>query len=322
MQNSVRHGAFAISVMIALIMAIIAYNADFGQMLPENSGFCLPAPSMWKIAPFWSWFFNLLMIGVAVFLTILLNQRYYFIQTSDLMMPAVMAILICCFPWLGNGINSSIIVLLINVISIYILFSCYNKPRSSQEIFVVASFMALGSMFQYAFLFYLPVVLLSAFIVKTFDVKTLPAMIIGTIAPYWCLIGTGIIEPEQLHFPTFYTLTNPFITAPELKLIVIVCIILSFAWFGMLINNSIKLLRENSNIRHFNNVINLFGAVSLLMMIIDFDNLSAYLATLIFCIAQQVSLSAGRNREKTGLPILIGIGTASVAFFVSAILIY
>lgn len=322
MQRSVKTGAFILALAVAVVMATVSFFTEVSNRLDGEQGICFSSPNQWAILPGLSWGLNTLLIICTTLMIINLNHRYYFIPRSDLLLPALIPVMICAFPWLSKEICSSSILLIIIILCIMILFDSYGRRNTTQQTFLIASMLALGSTIQYAFIFYMPLFIMAGIALKTFPLKNLPAFIIGTIAPYWCLLGLGIISFNDFRIPVMSNIFVDFAPKSEILFLVIACGIIALAWLFLMSNNSIRLLKANSNVRRFNMAINIIGGGTILFMIADFTNFLAYIGTLIFCTAVQITLSASDRHDSSGAGILFSVAVVFAAFFSFIVITY
>ena len=153
--------------------------------------------------------------------------------------------------------------------------------------FVTATFISIGSMFQYAFLPMAVWVLIAAVILKIFRPKEVAAFILGLLAPYWIALGFGWIHFSEFRMPEPAPLFGENIDPANLFVIMLSTGFAIFIGIAIGISNSLRIYAGNSRVNAFNSVISWLGIVCAACIIIDFNNILAYLATLYFAVAVQ-----------------------------------
>lgn len=105
--------------------------------------------------------------------------------------------------------------------------------------------------------------------------REITAFMLGLIAPYWVLLGLGIVTIDSFHLPQLSDIfTSP---VPEGCMPVVIGTAVAFAISLLLsLYNGIKLYAGNSRIRALNNVVNLFGITAVVAMTVDMANMASY----------------------------------------------
>lgn len=279
--------ALASSVAGAMCMFSLFMGPE--SRLSGELGICLPSPNLWNLPPIWSWAGNLLLLAAVAIGAAFLNHHYNFIRSTQPVLPAMFLVLTASNPWINEHLSSSTLICAVNLLALTILFSCYRQRNATQQMFVIATLISVGSMFQYAFFPYLFAYIVGAIVMKAFRFKELLATIMGLVAPYWVGVGIGIIDISWFRLPEITDLFNGFAQAPELFVLMLSVGLGIF--FGLLLglNNSIKLYAGNSKVNALNIAINLVGVVSIICILIDFSNMMAYLTTLYLTVAAQIA---------------------------------
>ncbi len=278
-QKAVGTGGFILSFFIMAALSTLSYFFMSAEPVEGDMGLCFNSPNNWEIPPFISWIINNVLIFAIAVGILLLNRKYIFIKGHDLLTPCVYLILTACNPWTTLYLGESTLLAAANIICWSILFNCYRSRNATQQIFIVASILSVGSMIQYAFIFMIPVYFFALIILKTLRWKEFLAMGLGLIAPYWIVLGLGIVPPEAL---SIQFTSNLFINfAPPIELTILLLSVAATMLISLLvaINNSIKLFAGNSKVLAMNNIILLTGLICGVLIIVDFNNMFAYLGT-------------------------------------------
>ena len=218
-----------------------------------------------------------------------LNRYFNFIRSTEPVLPTMFLVLAASNPWNDTHLSASTIICAVVILCMAILFGCYRKPNATQEIFIIATFISIGSMCQYAFLPFIIPIVAGAAIMKAFRIKELIALGMGLLAPWWVALGMGIIPPEDVTIPEISNLFNGFVATPDLFVLFLSVGLASFIGLVLGFNNSIKLYAGNSRVNALNMTLSLTGLTCMIFVIADFNNMMAYLTTLYFTIAVQIA---------------------------------
>lgn len=278
-----------LSIITAIAMVAGVYIFACPAQVIGELGIFLPSPNLWNLSPFLSHLLTLTMIAATTILLYVANKKYTFVTGSDTVFMGMFLVMCSSNVWLSDRFSSSFIFAIANVICLMILFDCYRKSNATQELFLIATIISLGSMIQYAFLALIVVYLLGAVMLKCFSFRGLIAFGMGLVAPYWVAIGLGIVPYTNFRMPEFSIIFNSAYSAGGILVSMINIGLTCIVGLIMALNNMVKLYAGNTQRRLNNMVINLLGVVSLICMLVDFNNIIAYLATIYMIVAIQLA---------------------------------
>ncbi|GFI39411.1 hypothetical protein IMSAGC016_01187 [Muribaculaceae bacterium] len=268
-----------LAIMLACAMSAIEFFIGTPQRLEGELGICFPSPNLWTINPLVSWIVNLGLILILGLSLHLFNKTYNFISSSDTVLPAAFIFLCGSNPWIDSVLTSSVILMGANFACLHFLFGCYRSNKSTQQMFIVGSILALGSMFQYAFVFFIPAYLIIAMVLKCMNIKSLLAYIMGVAAPYWIGIGIGLIPLDSFSMPTFTNLFDGFGSKQTIFVGLLNCAVTIILSTMLALYNAVKLYAGNTRRRLLNNSIIILGIASAISIVCDVDNIQVYMAT-------------------------------------------
>lgn len=288
-KTGIGKSGLALAALFALAMCILSLIFHPMEIQPIQYGIALPSPDSWNIDPFFSWLINTLLIaGITVLLTII-NRSFNFVRTTEPTLAALFPLMAASCPGFTEYLNTSVILCLANVICLGVIFNSYDTRNATQHLFTLGVVVGVGSMFQYAFLPMAFVYFVWALFMKVLRIKETLAFIIGILCPYWIALGTGWLRFSDIHFPS---LTPLFGTAHDhydfLMLLIGIAMAVTFGFLLALIN-SMKLYAGNSKVNAMNLCINILGAASVICILVDFDNIGAYVITLYMACAVQIA---------------------------------
>lgn len=303
---------------IAMIILAAAFMAVAGLLHPgfrpdANVGLCLPSPNLWPIIPLWSKIINGALIIAVSLWAWFLNKRYNFIKNSDYTLPSLLVLFLGSNPFDSGLLCTSTLLLVFWMIAFSVLFGCYRQRNASQELFLVATFIAIGSMADYAFLTAAPMVIIAAVMLKAMRFREVIAFLMGLVAPYWIGFGFGLLKPDDFHLPQFSNFTNGPLLPAELLTVGAGMGILWLCAAICALGTTVKLYAGNPKPRTFNYTIYLLSVYSVLCMIVDSGHLAAYLSTTYFSIAVMLAnFFTLNNVYRTSLWIWIIAGLSAL----------
>lgn len=291
-------------------MALSSWLLAPGEGAEINYGICLPSPNLWSgagwLTPFLSWLLNALLLACSAFALLQLNRRYNMVPASDLLLPAAFLVMTGSVPWLGQGLCASTLVVLANIVCLAFLLSGYGHAYNAQNIFALASLLGLGSTFQVAFVPFIPAYFGAAFLLKEMRWREIAAFFLGLTAPYVALLGLGIVSFGSFSFELLSPIALADALTPGFMLLAIAVALTVLLTTFAALDNYLHLLKGNVETRHFNVAVFLVGLAAVAGIVINFANMTAYLATLFMVSTFQTAnaYSLTRNRPRFILVLL------------------
>lgn len=279
--------------MVSAIVASIIMIAATALLLPvyrsdDEFGICFTIP--WDIIPSWlDVAINTLLIALAVVLAFLFNKKHSFVRSTEPILPVTLAILLTSNPLVTSYAGIPMLMLIVNLICLDILMRCYAVQNATTSMFAIATYLSVGSMIEYAFLPFMLVYPVMGIMCKVMRVKEWVAYLMGLVAPYWVVLGFGLITVSDFQLPQYPMQVSLGFGGEHMIFIYISLCTLVLTGMLMTVNNSILIYAGNMRIRTFINMVNLLGIVCVACMILDFDNFGAYVAS--FCFAASVQIA-------------------------------
>lgn len=287
LNSGIGRTGLAMAIILAIAMCILSLVFHPVQISHIQYGICLPSPDAWGFNVFWSWFFNTLAVGIITLLLFLINKSYNFIRTTEPVLETVFLIMAASGPWFTQELNTSVLLCLANVVCLGIIFDSYSARNATQEMFTLGVVAGFGSMVQYAFFPMAVSYFLWALFMKVLRIKETLAFLAGIICPYWIALGIGWIHFSDLHYPSITPLFTYQQDPSEFILLLLSISIAAGAGFILVIINSMKLYAGNSRVNAMNLCVSTLGAISVICILVDFDNMAAYVSTLYMACAVQ-----------------------------------
>lgn len=286
------HTAGPASVAAGIVVGLCMIAATWLYLPAElpvgELGICLPSPNLWPTFT-WDTAVDTLLIGVAVLWASMLNKKHAFVKGAETMLPTALIVLLTSNPLLTSYLGTPVLMLIVNLICLGVLMGAYRSANATNAMFVVATFLSLGSMLQYAFLPLMIVYPVLALMIKVMRGKEMAAYLMGLVAPYWVALGFGIVTPADFNMPQFFSPLRLVGTDEYFFFIMLSLGTLALLGLTMALNNAMMIYSGSVRVRIFNNMINLLGIWCGACMLVDFGNLAAYSSTFIFAASVQIA---------------------------------
>lgn len=249
----------------------------------------------------------------------LANKKYNFIPESHTTTAVALLLLLCINPITTAGLSTSTLLLFCHLLCLYILISTYEARNATKEFFIIATLPAIGAMFQYAFLALIPIYIGGGLLMKSFRVKEFIAFVFGLLAPYWIVMGLGIMSPFSFQWPDSLTVLSRGAVEEEIFLSLLTVGVMTVLGFILALYNGVRLFSRNSRLRCIHSTFNLTGAVAVLAIIFDFNNFLAYFGVLALWLAVQVALMIHLYNIRRPLIVLLILFCIFLPFYILAL---
>lgn len=306
-------GLLALTAMF--IMSVVSFFLTPVAPSAADAGICAPSPNLWHISPGLSWLLNnILIIAIAIGL-IFANKKVVFVPGQDYVFPVLFLITVAANPWLTCRLNSSTLLCAASLGSFYLLMNSYGRSNATQPLFVVGTLAALGSIVQYAFLLFIPIHLICAGTLQLARPKELLAYALGLIAPYWTLIGLGIIPLDAFSMPHLESLFTTGVSGIDLLFVIIETALAALAIFICATRNSLSIYTTSVRLMLFNRVLVYFAIGALIFACVDFLNFSAYIETILMIAAIQAANTFVADEYKYSSYVLLSIALVYIILY-------
>lgn len=260
---------------LSAMMCVAGYLFLPPQHPVADFGLVFSSPALWDIPRPWGEVINVAVIGLCAPACWLINKSFSLLKSSLPFWALFYLPLTCANPLVSGSLTGNALTLPTVLIMLPVLFVSYRKPNATRSVFFTATCISVGSMFQQAFLPLFVALVLSCLVIQVLRFKELMAMILGLVAPYWVLLGFGVIGLDSFHAPHLSNIFTDSV-APHIYPVVVGYGFLLFLALLLALNNGMKLYAGNAQIRSYNNVINVFGLTAVVAMLFDIDNITAY----------------------------------------------
>ncbi len=298
------------NAILALLLMLAGAWLGFSRGdLPElagDKGFALPSAIEWLRSPLLSFWVNIACNLLAVGLMIWINRSYNFIKALTLIYVSVFAYMQLATPGVLDQFYSGTALCVVLLFCIGLLFECFGQrtPESMRKIFMIFFLLSAGTATQYVYAGYVLVFLVGCIQMRIFGLRTAIAALLGIVTPWCLIIGSGLVQPSQLHWPTFVNIFSAIDMAETMVLLLTVLVTILLLFAGMTLT-FFKVLTYNARRRSFNGVLSVLSVFTVLAMMVDYTNIITYIPALNVCAAFWVShFFAIHNTEKSYMAIL------------------
>ena len=319
--NRYLHGRYFTVVIFCftIISTLIALYSGRIPQFGSNYGICLPSSNLWINNPLLSYAVNIALIsGIAVML-IITNKAFSFIRGVTSIFASIFLLLESCNPYITTQLFDGTIMCLVTVTGMFILYSIYQTPQLKQRIYLIFALLSLCCMFQYAFVFIIPVFITGIIQMRAFTFKGFVAAVLGVITPFWILTGLGVISLDKFVIPQ---ITNVFtITGWEKATPLLVSVgATALISFVFLIIKMIHIYNSKLQVRAYNGFISILTLFTIIMICIDYNNFFTYIPLLNCCAAIQIAHFFTNNKYLRKYIIVIVLITGYLALYIWGIL--
>lgn len=282
------NASLALALLVYVVLSLTAYNYGVHLVAPSVGGICLPPPSQWGLQPFISLALNMLLIIGGAFWMININRRFNFIPSTSIIYASLFFFMAVGSPVLANGLNTSTLLLIANLAAMQLLFGEYGRSNPAPEpLFVLGTIFSIGSMVHYSFLFFIVVYACVAVLLKVMQIRQIVALIIGVIAPYWILLGTGLVPVQSLHIPTPGVVWMSELPGIEMLWPILTVGLTAFWGLMVALRNAFTLFSASTAIRAYNYALSLPALTCVVLLLIDWENFMVYYLPLSMFVALQ-----------------------------------
>lgn len=299
------HSRWLVLIMaLALVcVAMTAYTNIPVEYLAGDRGLVLPSANLWIPNPHTAMWVNIgATLGLAA-LMVVLNRSYNLLRTMTLLDASLFLAMSMSTPWLLVQFYTGTPLCITLIVCTLLLYSTYQNPCRRKRIFLIFFLLSAMTMTQYCYAVYIPVFIIGSMQMRIFSIKTLIAIILGTITPWWMMLGSGLVTVSDIHIPDFGNMFGTFYLVDNLQLLVAVLISATVLVAGWCLNFP-RMIAYNAHMRAYNGTMSVLSLVTLIALCADFINLPAYAPVLFMCASFYMGrMFAAQASPKSYIPI-------------------
>lgn len=299
---------------VAFVAAYVAAETAVAWFPPLPKGLFLPSPDSWTASRPLSVFAGVLLNLLVALLMVWINGRYNLLRDMTRLYAGLFVFLQTSVPLLLCSLQGSVVLALALLMSLAALYAVYNKPSRTRLVFLAFLIIAAGALVQYAFLVYIPVLLLGLLQMRVFTLKTLAAALMAMVTPVWICWAFGIIPAQGYHGPEFVSVTAALTPPREIQFFASAAVSM-VAGLTFCVINLVKVFSYNARARAYNGFIALMLFATCLAMIADFTNIPSYVTILNVAVAYEASQYFVINIKRRGYVAILGLVAVYAALF-------
>lgn len=315
-------GALVLACLLYLALSLAGALFMPWPLFEGTAGLCFPSPGGWGLTPLFSWCAGVMLTAAcALALGALVARFNMAAASSSLLYITVFLTAQAANPWVAARLGSSVIVCLVTLVCTHILFAQYDRKNAAQGMFIIFSLLGWGATIQYAFVLLMPIFLLGAVFLGVLRLRETAAALLGAVAPFWIVFGSGLAPLSALHWPDLTNLMTLLGTPQHLFMLLltegVTALFFLFLWMG----NALRQEAQVVQMRACNSFINLLGASMVWFMLFDTSNVLAYSSVLCVCLGVHAARHYRLTRSRPAaaattlliLLILLANGCLSIA---------
>lgn len=311
-------GATTVAAILLAALSLLAFGSDAIVSVEGHRGLILPSPNLWLPRGYMSLGVNLvLLIGAAAGMQAL-NKEYNIMRSLTSLWATLFLVNQCAVPSIDAQLTGGALLTVIFVMCAALLFGCYDRPARRRPVFLIFVILSGASLFQYGYMFFIPVFIAGMVQMKVFSFKSLVAAFLGMVTPQWILFGTGLLSIDDVAWPRFVSSLS-VLSGREVIILMSAIGATAFIGIGFFIGNFMKLLSYNARNRAFNGFLALMLMATVLLLVIDYHNVALYWPLLNMLAAYQTAhFFTSRRFTRSYIPLLM-IVVLDLTFYALAI---
>lgn len=306
---------------LALIAVLISKTAATLPSVATGRGLITGDAPISFFGGYISFLLALLATGLIMGLMVFVNTTFNMLRSSSLLYLGIFATLTAASPIISTRVCSGMLVAIVVLVAMALFYSVYQRRRTcTKRVFLVFFLLSAGSMAQYAFLAYLPVFLAGCVQMRCFTFRSLLAALAGIAVPWWILWGFGLIDLSSISLPIYASVFSQLDGSDIAQLgAVIAATVITGLTLTLL--NLYKVYSYNARSRSFTGLLVTVTIATILLSLIDFTNITAYLTLLNCCVAYQTALWFKINASNRGYIIVLTILAIYLTLYVWSLVI-
>lgn len=282
------HSRYAVLTFSILAIFTTYLASSWGKVIPilDNKGLGLLPINHWIEPGYTSMVASLILNFLIILIMIYLNKTFNILRNPTNIFAWMFLILQLPITDITCQLYGGTMLCVVMLICAFILFTSYNNinPHAIFFIFALISFFAF---FQYAFIFYTPILILGCMQMRILNLRIFLAALLGFITPPWILFGFGILDFNNFNLPQFIGIYEQLSLEEVLQMLITISLSV-FVCFGAWLANAVKIISYNAQTRAYNGFFAIVSFATILLIFADFTNYIIYIPLLNCCAALQL----------------------------------
>ena len=278
-------------VLAALLLALLAVVALVMECVPTmeaGSGLLYTIDGAIVDDPMWSMLLNVACLIAIGLMLVAMNKFFNFIRAFTFIFAPTFFLLQAANPLLSSAFGMGTVLCLTLTLLSFLLLSSYQNPRSQRSVFITFALLSAGCMFHYTFLVLVVLFLLSYLNMRALNFKSLLAMLIGLITPFWIALGLGLVSLSDIALPHITAVWDN-LELSQVRVLVASAAVTVVITITLTVMNLMRILNYRLQTRVYNTYFALVSLLAVVAMSIDYPNMSVYMPMLNLGLAVQVA---------------------------------
>lgn len=302
---------FLIMATVLFVIASVVANFSAKNLLLQGSanGTCFHSIYGVNISEYLSAAMEIAGLLVVGVLLSLLNKYFSFIRDVTYIYAPSFLLLCVTFPYMLTHAYDGMMLSVITLFLAGIVFSTYQSPYPQRRVFLTCVILSTCCMFQYAFVYLIPVIIVGFIQMRAMTMRSAMAMFFGFVTPFWIALGTGIVTLDSFLSPVYSNVWSGIDNA-DMKYIValvVTIVVLTIVLIGV---NVLQIINYKMQVRAYNGFFLVLSVCTIIVMAIDYTNVLVYLPMLNVCLAIQIAhLFSTKKYLRRYIPYLLFVAS-------------
>lgn len=292
--NKLADNNIIIYLSVGVFLVVVFLSFRFIPVIENisNHSLILPNQDLWKLSPLLCNVINTVIILFCALLLQRMNSIFALIRSRTLFPLLFFLLLEGSNPSLTSTLNLGNLLSFILILSLFTLFSSYQKEQTQRHAFGLSLYIGFGTLFWSPFIYLMPIFWIGMYQMRSLTGKTFVATLLGLITVGWLILSAHWIFGITLYSE------NLFVPLSENHIYELQCLnytqllyIFPTIVLGIIsiINNLYNNFNDKTRTRAYNGFINILLIVAIIAIIIHFNESNIYLPVLNTCIALQAA---------------------------------
>lgn len=269
------------SVFVMAVALWFAFNHHLDLAVAGNRGILFPSPNNWFADRTISFAVNLGMIVLMAASAVGLNRVFNIMRAQTAIWATFFVVAQTAIPSLSTVFTGGTLFCSVLIAATALLFTCFDNNESSRKVFLIFYLLSSAATFQYAAVFYIPVMVFGMAQMRIITLRSILAALLGIICPLWILFGCGIVRFADIRMPEIVNIFTR-IDVADMALVLSVVAITIILGIMSVSGTVMKVVSYTAKYRASNGFWIIMLIATIALLIVDFNNLSIYIALLEF----------------------------------------
>lgn len=294
-----------LAAVVVTAMTYIAYRSGAVVPIAGSRGLALPSANEWLAEGEVSLWLNLAVNAAIAGMATSLNKAFNIMRSLTGLWGTLFIVFQGALPLVTGQFYGGTLMCVAMLLVMAVMYSCYGDTGRRKRVFLVFLLMSAGTLIQYAYMFYLPVMFAGLAQMRIMDGRSVTAALLGLATLPWILFGCGVLSLGDVRWPEFVG-TFSMLDVSDMVMVFVTVGLTALLGIIFLCGNVIKLLSYNARNRANNGFLALLMITTVVLILVDYGNLSIYLPLLSLTSAYQAAHFFSSRRHKSSyIPILL-----------------